>query len=122
MNTIPLRFIGEPISVIYDIPQVYEKSPKCPSGFIWNQQTYQVSELLEEWADFSRKGRAARNMQPQHASRASARGSWGVGKFFFRVKTDNGQIFEIYYDRAPKDVNDRKGAWFLLGERKSNAE
>ena len=30
---------------------------------------------------------------------------------------DSGQIFELYYDRAPKDVDNRKGGWFLRGER-----
>ena len=41
----------------------------------------------------------------------------GGGRFFFRVSVDSGQIFELYYDRAPKDVDNRKGGWFLRGER-----
>jgi len=43
-------------------------------------------------------------------------GSWGVGRFFFRIRVDTGKIFEIYYDRAPKGSKLRKGAWFLVGE------
>jgi hypothetical protein len=72
--------------------------------------------MLEEWADFTRRGRMARNMQPQHAAVASHRGSWGVGRYYFRVKVDTGQIFELYYDRAPKDVDDRLGRWVLVAE------
>jgi hypothetical protein len=55
-------------------------------------------------------------MTPGHASVASTRGSWGVGRFFFRVRTDTGQIFDIYYDRAPKDTSRRMGQWFLYRE------
>jgi hypothetical protein len=112
----PTRFIGESVQVIFDTPPVYEKKPECPDGFLWDGRTYRVVELLQAWVDFSRRGRMKRNMQPQHASVASHRGSWGVGRFFFQVKVDTGQQFELYYDRAPKDVDARKGAWFLVAE------
>ena len=29
----------------------------------------------------------------------------------------DGRIFEIYFDRAPQNAGDRKGHWFLKGER-----
>ena len=55
-------------------------------------------------------------MQPQHAQIASSRGSWGVGKFYFDVQTEEGQFFRLYYDRSPKNAFDRKGHWILLAE------
>jgi hypothetical protein len=61
----------------------------------------------------TRWGPLARNMQPQHAAVASARGSWGVGRDYFHVRVESGQVFDIYYDRAPKGSAARKGAWFL---------
>jgi hypothetical protein len=112
----PLHFYSEPIEVLYQEPPPYEKKPDCPDGFIWREEKYQVSELLSEWADFQRRGRMARNMQPQHALVASGRGSLGVGRFFFRVRAHTGQIFEIYYDRAIKDSDHRKGSWVLVAE------
>jgi hypothetical protein len=75
-----------------------------------------VSAKLAEWSDFTRRGRMARNMQPQHAAVASGRGSLGVGRFFFRVRADSGQLFDLYYDRAIKDASHRKGAWYLYRE------
>jgi hypothetical protein len=33
--------------------------------------------------------------------------------------TDSGQIFDLYYDRAPKSVDHRKGAWYLYQELES---
>jgi hypothetical protein len=44
------------------------------------------------------------------------RGSWGVGRYYFRVRTDTRQVFDIYYDRAPQNIEDRKGSWFLYRE------
>jgi len=58
----------------------------------------------------------ARNMRPEHTETAQKRGSWGVGKDYYRVVTDSGRIFDIYFDRAPKGVDNRKGAWFLFQE------
>lgn len=118
MSTHPAGFISEIIDVEYDTPQVREKSPTCPNRFIWRGERFEILEVLEEWSDFSRRGKMSRNMRPAHLTRAARDGSWGVGRFYFRVRVQTEQIFEIYYDRAPEDVDNRKGNWFLFGERK----
>jgi hypothetical protein len=115
----PLHFIDEPISVEFDQPPEMEKTPPCPNRFLWRGQVYGVVEMLSEWSDFTRRGKMSRNMRPSHAATASVRGSWGVGRFFFRVQTDSGQVFDLYYDRAPQDANRRKGQWFLYREMQS---
>jgi len=112
----PLRFIVDEIEVTFDEPPALEKTPGCPSSFTWNNEVFRVIESVGEWSDFTRRGRFERNMQPGHASRASRRGSWGVGKFFFRVRVAGDRFFELYYDRAPKDVRQRKGSWHLRSE------
>ncbi len=111
-----LRFIGESITARFDQPPVLEKKPGCPDGFVWRGEAYRVVEKLNEWHDYTRRGRMARNMRPTHAAVAGRRGSWGVGRDYYRVRTDTGQVFDLYYDRAPKDAADRKGAWFLYRE------
>jgi len=117
MDFIPLHFIDQPIDVIFDTPPMLEKSPDVsPSGFIWDGKTYRVVEMLSSWNDFKRRGRMAQNMQSEHATVASTRGSLNVGRFYFRVKVDTGQVFDIYYDRAMKNVDERKGQWFLYRE------
>lgn len=112
----PLNFINEPIDVHFDQAPALEKKPGAPDGFAWRGQTYRILELLSEWHDYKRRGRMARNMEPQHASVASGRGSWGVGQDYYRVRTGDRRIFELYYDRAPKGSDQRKGAWFLYRE------
>lgn len=116
MDFQPLRFIDEPIEVSFAQPPVFEKRPPCPDGFLWRGETFAVVELLSEWRDYQRRGRMAVNMRPEHAAIAAERGSWGVGRFYFRVRTGSGSIFDLYYDRAPKDARQRKGAWFLFRE------
>ena len=110
------HFLDQPIEVLFDVPPIREKTPDCPNGFIWEGKTYRVVELLSSWSDFARRGKAAHNMRPAHAEAASTRGSLNVGRFFFRVRVDSGQIFDLYYDRAMKDLDNRKGQWFVYRE------
>ena len=112
----PLHFIGEPIEAGFNQPPVFEKKPDCPNYFLWQGEMYHIVEKLGEWHDYTRRGRAARNMQPQHAAVAAQRGSWGVGRYYFRVRVEGERCFELYYDRAPKGAAQRKGAWFLVSE------
>jgi hypothetical protein len=128
MDSESLHFIGESIQVSFDIPPVRQKTPPCPDGFTWQGREYHVVEKLAEWVDFSRRGRSARNMQPAHAAVAASRGSLGVGRFYFQVRAQivlsdsstvgqpKSQVFDIYYDREIKDVDDRLGHWFLYRE------
>jgi uncharacterized protein DUF6504 len=115
-NLQPIHFYDDPIQVTFDTPPVREKSPDCPNGFIWNDVTYRVTEMLSAWSDFARRGKMARNMRPAHAAVASSRGSLNVGRFYFRVRVDSGQVFDIYYDRAMKNIDERKGQWFIYRE------
>ncbi|MBA7544108.1 hypothetical protein ES705_36455 [subsurface metagenome] len=111
-----IHFIGEKVEVQFNKPPLHEKKPGCPDGFFWQDQFYPVIEKISEWQDYNRTGRMAFNMRPANAAKAKKRGSWGVGRFYFRFRTGNGQVFDIYYDRAPKNVDNRKGAWFLYRE------
>ena len=112
----PLHFLDQPIEVIFDKPPALEKTPDCPNGFIWEGKTFRVIEMLASWNDFKRRGRMAQNMRSAHAVVASSRGSLNVGRFYIRVKVDTDQIFDIYYDRAIKNVDARKGQWFIYRE------
>ena len=111
-----VHFLDQPIEVSFHASPPREKLPPCPDAFDWDGKVYRVLETLAEWTDFTRRGRYARNMQPAHAAVAARRGSLNVGRFFFRVRVDTGQIFDLYYDRAMKSVDERKGQWFLYRE------
>lgn len=112
---LPTRFIGQPISVEFAEPPHLAKSPPCPSAFTHVETTYTIIANLDEWRDFRRRGRFAQNMRPEHAA-AAQHGSWGVGRFYFRVRVHTHQTFDIYYDRSPKDIDHRAGSWHLYRE------
>ena len=112
----PLQFLDLPVEPIFDVPPARLKTPGCPNGFVWQGHTYRVLELLSEWHDFARRGRSARNMPPAHAQVAARRGSLGVGRFYFRVRVDSDQFFDLYYDRAPQVADRKKDHWFLYRE------
>ena len=109
----PHKFIGEPIEVVFSTPPAMQKKPGPPQGFKWRENTFSIVEVLSEWHDYQRRGRMARNMRSEHADRASRIGSWGVGRDYYRIRTSSGKFFDIYFDRAPKNVDQRKGQWYL---------
>ncbi|HAF61728.1 MAG TPA: hypothetical protein DCK95_05330 [Anaerolineaceae bacterium] len=110
-----IRFIGESIEVCYDHGIMKLKSPPCPDRFYWRSTQYTVTQLVQQWSDFSRKGRMKRNMSEAHRIKAERTGSWGVGRFFFRVKVNTGQDFTIYYDRSPQSAQ-KDRSWMLFQE------
>jgi hypothetical protein len=116
MELKPIRFIGEYVDVVFDEQPLLEKKQGCPDGFHWQGQDFRVVEMLQEWHDYARRGRMARNMQPQHAEVAKVKGSWGVGRDYFTVRTSDNRIFTLYFDRAPVDVMIHSSGWFLLQE------
>ncbi len=115
-QSLTVHFIEEPIEVVFNQPQIKTKNPGCPDAIHWRSAEYRVVKIIKQWADFSRKGRMQKNMSEVHHLRAETRGSWGVGKIFFRVQVDSGQEFEFYYDRAPKNSTYKSGSWFLFKE------
>ncbi len=110
------RFLGEPVTVEFDVEPTLSKSPTCPQRILRPGQTLAIVAVLEEWRDYRRTGRMRANMQADHALLASQRGSWGVGRFFFRVRVEDGRIFDLYYDRAPTGHAGRAGSWHLYRE------
>jgi hypothetical protein len=114
------RFIGEPIEVEFDKPPLYSKMPPCPDRFVWQEASYTIVEVVQEWRDYGRRGRMSMNMRPANLAKAAKRGSWGVGRFYFRVRVadalGDGRVFDIYYDRAPKGQQQKEGSWHLYRE------
>jgi hypothetical protein len=113
---VPVQFIGEEITTIFDKVPMLSKKPGPPSVFKWRDGDYRIIETISAWFDYERKGRATKNMREENLREAKRRGSWGVGRYYYRVRTDLGRVFDLYYDRAPKDAGDRKGHWFLWRE------
>lgn len=116
MSLKPIHFISETVEAIFEKPPLLEKRPGCPDGFLWRGETFEITELISEWRDFTRRGRMAHNMRPANLRKTVRRGSVGVGRFYFRVRVADGRIFDLYYDRAVLSADQRKGFWTLHQE------
>lgn len=111
------RFIQESITVEWDEQPVFSKDPHAPDRFTWRDDTYAVVEVRSEWRNYERRGRMSRNMRPSNLRKASKRGSWGVGEYYFEVRVaEEDRVFQIYYDRQPKDSDHPEGQWFMYTE------
>jgi len=125
-SNLPIRFIGAPIEVTHDRPPGLQKRPGPPDGFVWEGRTYRVVDVLREWHDYRMRGKTlAFYIKEQGSYRAKAarrRGSWGVGRDYYRVRTETGEIFDLYYDRAPQGPGRGKGGWFLYRQVMPGAE
>ena len=115
-NWLPLRFIGEEIKVHFEETRLPLKKPVAPDHLCWEGETLGVVKVHSAWREYERKGRMARNMGAHNLRTAQKRGSWGVGRFYFRIEVEDGRVFDIYYDRAPDDAGDRLGHWFIWRE------
>ncbi|MCJ7511398.1 MAG: DUF6504 family protein [Anaerolineales bacterium] len=119
MSTEGLRpgpFIDAEVVVEFEHAPALTKTPDAPVAFRWEGTTLRVEAVLATWTDYRRRGRMALNMQPAHRTTAARRGSWGVGRFYFRLRTSPGRVFDLYYDRAPQRAGDRGGHWYLWRE------
>jgi len=112
----PIRFIGESVEVAFDEEPALTKRAGCPARFVWRDEIHHIVERLREWHDYGRRGRMAHTMRDAHLRAAERRGSWGVGRDYYRVRTAEGRVFDLYYDRAPKGTRERGGAWYLYRE------
>ena len=112
----PKKFISEIVEPVFEKSPGLEKKPGCPDGFIWQNEIHQIIELVSEWNDFTRRGRMLHSMRPANLKKAARRGSVGVGRFYFRVKVEDRRVFDLYYDRAVKNADQRKGSWILHQE------
>ncbi len=109
----PIHFYDEHIDVIFNTPPVHEKTPPCPNGMIWNGKTFHITESLSEWVDSLGRRWLITCAPAIHSCIHTP--VVECGRFYFQVKVDSGQIFEIYYDRTDEAwINERE--WFLYRE------
>ena len=107
-------FISEEIEVWFREEPALKKKTGVPAGFVWSGERFEVSQLLAEWHDFG-KAREAGDTRRTEVQLVRTRGSWGLGRDYYRVRTVSGREFDIYYDRRPKS-REIIGVWVLWRE------
>ena len=114
-DAVKRRFVGETIEVSFPDSARLVKKPGAPVSFTWRGKIYRIARVVAEWHEHSRFPHGVESWScPPYAVRSrSAHGSWGVGRVYYRVETDEGMVFELYYDRRPRGQR-REGQWVLF--------
>ncbi|MGD2250965.1 MAG: DUF6504 family protein [Candidatus Methanofastidiosia archaeon] len=107
-------FYSEPITVKFEKEPLLEKKPGPPDVFVWRGKSYTIIRVEKEWHTYNKQGKIEKfySQKGNAPELTPPKGSWGVGRDYYRVKTDTGEVFVIYYDRQPK--KSKKGQWILL--------
>ena len=91
------RFFGRQIEVVTggDI--------KVPVSFRLDGRNYTIAEITESWPDYG------------YGRDSSRRKHWWQRhhRNYYRVRTDEGGVYEIYHDRGTKLTHPEHKKWFL---------
>ena len=81
------EFYSEKIEVVLD------QKTKIPVSFVWKNKESKIKDIIACWPDYSdSKSGAKRKRWWQRRHRN-----------YYRVLTDEDQVFEIYFDRGSKE-------------------
>lgn len=103
------HYIGEAVRVESG-ERLPLKVAEPPTAFWWRERRYRVIELVRQWTTSPTRRSTDRDGRAPYSVRSGARSSWGVGRTYFRLRTDEG-TFDLYYDRRPE--KSRLGGWHL---------
>jgi hypothetical protein len=88
------QFLSEKIEVVFD------KKRGVPLSFVWNKKEYIIIEQIAVWQDwgFPKGSPKAKTWRLRHH------------RNYYRVQTEEDEVFEIYLDRKTKN---EEGEWYL---------
>lgn len=108
-------FISAEIEAEFNEQPTLKKRAGVPDAFVWQGERFEVAELLSEWHDYDKKRREVGETRRSQTQLDRQHGSWGTGRDYYRVRTTSDRIFELYYDRRPKN-RQVIGVWILYRE------
>ena len=96
-----IEFIGKPIEV-----ELSGETPPAPKAFRLGDERHQVEEVLSHWEDHGYGQRIRGHLDRQEQGQ----------RFYYRVRTAEGQVFELYVDWSPTrrkgEKRSEKSQWF----------
>ena len=75
---------------------------KTPVSFVFNKREYMITEVLEFWPDWGYGASTTGKHWRQRHHRN-----------YYRVKTTDGEIYEIYYDRGVSKLHSEFQKWYI---------
>jgi hypothetical protein len=95
-------FISEPITPVeasFDTAGMSRGEPGVPMKFRWRKKSYAVAEILEQWKD--------------HGDCRNGSGERYVRKHGYRVRTEQGLVFRLYFQRTVGRGKLSKARWWI---------
>lgn len=96
------QLISEPLTPLLgevDARRVVIGAPLLPTKFLWRGVEYTVAEVLEEWKETG----------PCH----HGSGERYVRKHWYKLRTANGLVMKVYFERQARTARQRKQRWWL---------
>ena len=96
------EFVSEeivPAAGTFDPAAMVKGAPALPGGFCWRGTEYTVAEVIKTWKESGPdKGHTAEMYLRKH---------------WFEVRTTDGTIMTIYFERQARSKRDAKKRWWL---------
>lgn len=96
------EFVSEPIRAVagtFDCAAMTRGEPGLPARFTWRDSEYAVAEVLEAWKETG----PCRSGGPEMYLR----------KHWYKIKTADGLIMNLYFERQAKSKGGNKTRWWL---------
>jgi phosphoribosylglycinamide formyltransferase-1 len=99
-------FIGEsivPVKGTFNTTAMAKGEPGLPTKFIWRDKEYSVDSIVAKWKEASARKKG---------------GELYVRKHWFQIRTTDGSIMKIYFERKAKSKTQWKARWCLYSIKK----
>ena len=99
-----MKFISEPITPAegsFDFADTPVGEPPLPRRFTWRKTEYEVECILQR--------RRESSADATHGS-----GEMYARKHWFRIRTTDGTVMNLYFERQPRSKAQRKTRWWLF--------
>jgi hypothetical protein len=96
------EFISEPIKPVadtFETAAMTRGEPGLPGRFVWRDTEYAVAEVLQTWKETG----PCKSGSPEMYLR----------KHWYKIKTTNNLILQLYFERQPRSKGRGKKRWWL---------
>ena len=97
------EFVGEPVRPVpgtMDVPAMARGEPGLPRRFTWRGETHEAVAVIARW----------KTTGPCR----SGSGERYVRRHWFRVRTAEGRVMTLYFDRQPRRGGEARRRWWLF--------
>jgi hypothetical protein len=103
------KFVSEsiaPVAGTFDTGAMARGEPGLPARFVWRKTEYSVTQILDKWKETS-------------PCKSGGKEKY-VRKHWYKIKTADGKIMQIYFERESLPRGQRRTRWWLYSISEHN--